>query len=331
MASDNVSLSDEKMRRKRVDRLKKIIIITVLLMIIIPTLLCVILFIRISAMNKEIKDMKSVLASLEKRYEDTYPLNDDKVMDTVMETEEETFGKANADTIIPNSRPVTDEKSEVSMVEEALSEGRKVVYLTFDDGPSKNTGKILDVLKKYNVKATFFDIKNPYYDEYVKRAFAEGHTIAMHTLTHDYTNVYSSVDNFKKEVNSIREYLEALTGEAPFIFRFPGGSSNSHTKIPITEFIKYLDSREIVYYDWNVSSGDGGMGQQTPEQIYDNVMKGIESQDISVVLLHDSEFKNTTIEAMPMIIEKLQEMKALILPITKDSSPVQHNINQEGF
>jgi peptidoglycan N-acetylglucosamine deacetylase len=216
--------------------------------------------------------------------------------------------------------------SDSEKIDNALAEGRKVVYLTYDDGPSANTEKLLDVLDQYGIKATFFVIKTPEYGEYVKEIVTRGHTLAMHSTTHDYRHVYESYDSFKEEVDVLSNYLTELTGFTPFAFRFPGGSSNQQTTLPIQTFIKYLDEKNIVYYDWNVSSGDGGSKELTVDEIYNNVIRGVEGKDISVVLMHDSEYRETTLQATPRIIEKLQEMDALILPITEDTVPVHHNI-----
>ena len=184
---------------------------------------------------------------------------------------------------------VVKELSDSEKIDNALAEGRKVVYLTYDDGPSANTEKLLDVLDQYGIKATFFVIKTPEYDEYVKEIVTRGHTLAMHSTTHDYRHVYESYDSFKEEVDVLSNYLTELTGFTPFAFRFPGGSSNQQTTLPIQTFIKYLDEKNIVYYDWNVSSGDGGSKELTVDEIYNNVISGVEGKDISVCLLYTSD------------------------------------------
>lgn len=333
MSTEKVELSESQKRRKRIDLYKKIIITTIFVLIILPTILCIMLFCKFNNVNKEIAELRKEVSGIDKLIqidennkdstvepEKDKEVEPEKETETIKEKEPEKAetGAANADTV---------KKSEKELVEEALKEGRKVVYLTYDDGPSCNTGKLLDVLKKYGVKVTFFLIKTPEYEEYVKRLVEEGHTLAMHTETHDYEHVYRSLQTFKEEVDGIRTYLKNATGVKPFVFRFPGGSSNTTTKVPISTYIDYLDSQKIVYYDWNVSSGDGSSGELTVEEIYNNVIKGVEANDVSVVLMHDSEYKGTTLKATPLIIEKLQGMDALILPITADTVPIHHNIN----
>ena len=233
-----------------------------------------------------------------------------------------------SDTADAETQPaVTEAETDAqTTVEEALKQGRKVVYLTFDDGPSDNTDALLDVLAEHNVKATFFVNGHEGYEEALNRIVNEGHTLALHTYTHDYAHVYESVESFAQEVESLQDYLEKTTGVRPHIFRFPGGSSNSQAPLPISQYIDYLNKNNLVYFDWNVSSGDGGDGLSR-KQVYDNVMKGISGQDISVVLMHDATYRMTTFEAVPDIIEKLQEQNALILPITADTQPVHHNVN----
>ena len=185
---------------------------------------------------------------------------------------------------------------------------------------------MLDVLAEHNVKATFFVNGYEGYEEALNRIVNEGHTLALHTYTHDYAHVYESVESFSQEVESLQDYLEKVTGTRPYIFRFPGGSSNSQAPLPISQYIDYLNKNNLVFFDWNVSSGDGEDGLSR-KQVYDNVMKGIAGQDVSVVLMHDATYRMTTFEAVPDIIEKLQEQNALILPITADTQPVHHNVN----
>lgn len=331
MNSDEDKFSAQDARRKRINLYKKIIIYTVVTMILLPTVLCIVLFCRVSRMSDEISELKSMIAAMEKASDTadnvTEPVREEQ---TDKESEAETDGTMYVRPV--ESRPAEQETTsgegsmERILVQNAVAEGRKVVYLTIDDGPSANTDRLLDVLKKYDVKVTFFVISNPKYEAAYSRIVSEGHTLAMHTFSHDYETVYGSLDNFIDEVEKLRTYLKDVTGVTPYIFRFPGGSSNSMTKLPITTFIKYLDKSDTVYYDWNVSSGDGGSIQLTSEQIYNNVISGIEKNQVSVVLLHDSEYKETTLEAIPAIIEKLQEMNALILPITSGTEPVHHNI-----
>src|SRR5699024_5238173 len=103
----------------------------------------------------------------------------------------------------------------------------KAVYLTFDDGPSENTGRILDILKQYNIKATFFVTgNNQEHDDMIKRAFDEGHSIGLHTYTHDYASVYASEEAYFDDLKKISDLVESIIGQKSYLIRFPGGSSN---------------------------------------------------------------------------------------------------------
>ena len=132
------------------------------------------------------------------------------------------------------------------------------MYLTFDDGPSARTLEILDILKEYNIKATFFilsDEKETSRD-IVKRIYDEGHSIGVHSSSHAYEKIYKSVDHFLSDFEICLEYIKDITGEAPNIFRFPGGSVNSYNKDICKELTDEMTRRGFTYFDWNVSGED---------------------------------------------------------------------------
>lgn len=207
------------------------------------------------------------------------------------------------------------------------TEGKgKKVYLTFDDGPSANTDEILDILNSYGVKATFFvNGKNEsLYADYYQRIVNEGHTIAMHSYTHSYSDIYSSVDAFMADTVRLRDYIERLTGAVPDIYRFPGGSSNTVTEIDILEFARALNAEGIVYFDWNVSSNDASSVLRTADEIYDSVISGVKKKDTPVVLMHDLQSKVTTVEALPRILEYLVDNGYEVTALDSSVKPVQH-------
>ena len=205
------------------------------------------------------------------------------------------------------------------------------VYLTFDDGPSAETDRILDILKEYNVKATFFVIGKT--DENSVKAYQriveEGHTLGMHSYSHQYAQVYASQEAFEDDLTSLQDYLFSITGMESTFYRFPGGSSNKVSKIPMSDLIQCLKERNITYFDWNVSSGDASGTQLSSQTIINNVMNGSNGLHKNyVVLFHDSAAKKTTVDALPEIIEQILAMEhTQILPITGDTEPVQHRIN----
>ena len=204
--------------------------------------------------------------------------------------------------------------------------GRKKVYLTFDDGPSPNTTKILDILDQYGVKATFFTICSPgeENEESLKRIVSSGNTLAIHSVSHEYSQVYASVDSFKEDVLGMQQWLYEQTGVTTWFYRFPGGSSNKVANCDISDCINFLNEQGFVYFDWNVSSGDASAKCVDKDTIVQNVLSEIGSREEYVVLMHDAGAKTTTVEALPEIIEYLQANDYMILPITVNTKPVQH-------
>ena len=187
-------------------------------------------------------------------------------------------------------------------------ENKKIAYLTFDDGPSANTVKILDFLKANNIKATFFVLEKQGYDDLYKRIVDEGHAIAIHSSTHDYAEIYKNVDAFMADVKSLSDHIKDLTGVETKILRFPGGSNNrvSH-----------------VYYDWNVDSQDAAKGLQDTNVIVDSVLSQAKHNNNAVILMHDAAAKTTTVEALPAIVEGLKEQGFVFDALTTDSEPVK--------
>ena len=210
--------------------------------------------------------------------------------------------------------------------------GSKNVYLTFDDGPSAYTSKLLDVLKKYNVKATFFVTSQNTtkgYDDMIKRAYDEGHTIGIHSYTHSYSYIYTSVDNYFEDLTNMQNKIYNLTGYKSMIVRFPGGSSNTISKNYdggshiMSNLAKMLTAKGYRYFDWNVLSGDAGETTDT-KKIIKNVTSSLKSTS-SVVLQHDT--KDFSINAVEEIIKYGLENGYNFLPLTMDSPRVEHSIN----
>ena len=334
-------------RRKRINLYKKIIVILILTMILLPTLLCIVLFFKINSLQKEVTELQALMnsntaqgvtATASLNDETGHPMEPSSLIplpetEAVSETETSTAeaGNEEMDSLLPGetevlTEPETELFDEQALIAEALSEGRRVVYLTFDDGPSANTENLLDLLDEYEVKVTFFVNYHEGLENEYTQIVERGHTLATHSYSHQYTSVYGSYDGFVNEVESLRTYLLETFGYDTCFFRFPGGSSNSQTKIPIRTFIDYLDSKNIVYFDWNVSSGDGGSNISESE-VYNNVINGVNRNEVSIVLMHDSTDHLSTYEALDDILNTLQNMNALILPITEQTVPVHHNVN----
>ncbi len=188
------------------------------------------------------------------------------------------------------------------------NDGSKVCYLTFDDGPSNNTLKILDILKRYNIKATFF-VMNTDKIDYLKKIHEEGHTIGLHTFSHNYSQIYSSPTAFFDDLQKIMNKVEAITGVKSTIIRFPGGSSNQVSKKycngVMTTLVGEVVKRGYSYFDWNVDSQDASGNNVSYTRIKDSVIGGSGNKQSICVLMHDSSAKGTTVTALPYIIEGL--------------------------
>lgn len=222
------------------------------------------------------------------------------------------------------------DKDEISWIDEKEQTDQvwdKKVYLTFDDGPSRNTNRILDILKEYDVKATFFVVGKTD-EESIKayqRIVSEGHTLAMHSYSHKYAEVYASEESFIMDLEQLQEYLYQITGVWPRYYRFPGGSSNAVSRVDMQELIQYLDENDITYFDWNIASGDAVSDILSAETITKNCVSEIDGQPESMILMHDALEKNTTVEALPQIIEQIRDRgDAVFLPITDETIPIQH-------
>lgn len=303
--------------RKRVQRLKKMIIGIVAAGIVIPLLCCVYLFCRLHTIDGTLKTLEQRLDELDIRNQELQTLLQQlqEQKSTPVQTPQIQEDSSGAEA----SEPVAEESSGQEEIHK--------VYLTFDDGPSIYTNDILDILDSYNVKATFFVVgkEETNAEEALQRIVDEGHTLGMHSYSHKYKELYESMDSFTQDFARIRDYIYQATGEESVCYRFPGGSSNTVSEIDMHDFIDYLDSQGVEYYDWNVSSGDGGSMKLSTDTLLENCTKDIDTRDTSIILLHDSAEKPTTVEALPDIIENiLARPDTVILPITENTRPIHH-------
>lgn len=208
----------------------------------------------------------------------------------------------------------TTVKRKIEVIKKIGSEHQsdeKVVYLTFDDGPSENTQKIMDILARYNVKATFFVTgRNQKYNYLIKDAYNAGHTIALHTYSHDYQTVYASVDDYFDDLNKVGQMVKNEIGFVPHYIRFPGGSSNTISRKYCQGIMSTL-TKEVVekgyqYYDWNADSTDASGNHVAVDKLIRN---GTLCHDNNVMILcHDAQAKDTTVQALPSIIEHYQSL-----------------------
>lgn len=201
-----------------------------------------------------------------------------------------------------------------------------VIYLTFDDGPSAYTRKLLDVLAKYNVKATFFVVNTGYIDV-IADIVAQGHSIGIHSITHNFNQIYASEEAYLNDLYGMQEIIRQKTGVTTTLMRFPGGSSNLASSFNpgiMRRVVPLVQEKGFQYFDWNVSSGDGG-GVWTEDAVYWNVINGVSTKSVSVVLQHDS--KSFSVDAVERILIWGLNNGYTFLPLTPDSPGAHHRIN----
>lgn len=211
------------------------------------------------------------------------------------------------------------------------SNGKSIAYLTFDDGPSSITHSVLDILKKYNVKATFFVINSGNYNkETLQREVNEGHTIGLHAYDHNYAIAYKDDNSYLDGIDKLRAKVKADTGFDSHYIRFPGGSSNTiskrYSKGIMSRITKTAKQRGYKYYDWNVDDDDAGRAR-TADDCYNNVIKELRPNRSNIVLMHDFGTNKKILEALPRIIEYCQKNGYKMLPIDDNTPEIHHGIS----
>ena len=221
------------------------------------------------------------------------------------------------------------EETRVVRVTPKPIETGKTIYLTFDDGPSRTiTPSVLQILKEENVKATFFIINHDDSLNYlIRQAYEDGHTIAIHSYTHNYRQIYASEEAFFEDLRLMSEKLEGITGVKPTITRFPGGSSNTVSRFNpsiMTRLAKELTNKGYIYFDWNIGSGDAG-GVSSAYEVYQNVTSSLHS-GTNVVLMHDYESNYYTLNALRDIIHYGKNNGYTFSNITETTPQIKHRI-----
>lgn len=210
---------------------------------------------------------------------------------------------------------------------QAVPPNGKVIYLTFDDGPGPYTDQLLDVLAKYDVKATFFVVNTGMISK-AERIAKEGHTVAIHTMSHRYQQIYASDEAYFADLYGMQEIIEKYTGQKTMLLRFPGGSSNTvsknYSKGIMTRLTAKLPELGFRYFDWNVDSKDAG-GAKTSEQVLANVIAGIGNKSVSIVLQHD--IYRYSVDAVEGIILWGLANGYTFAPLTEGSPVCQHDVN----
>ena len=211
---------------------------------------------------------------------------------------------------------------------EPVTPEEKTIYLTFDDGPGPCTARLLDVLDRYGVKATFFvTAQDPRYFDQIGRAFRAGHSIGVHTSSHNYNTIYASEYAFFEDFFNMEEIIKEQTGEYTRLFRFPGGSSNTVSNFNpgiMSRLTRAMHDMGYQYYDWNVSSGDAGQTTKT-DQVIKNIKEGCAQRRASVVLQHD--IKDYSVSAVESVIQWGLENGYSFKALQLDSPSAHHGVS----
>jgi len=229
---------------------------------------------------------------------------------------------------------VTDNAGNSAMVErtvvvkqpETIIPEGKVIYLTFDDGPGKYTNDILEILNKYNIKATFFTCGNGQ-PKLVTKIHEQGHTVGIHCRSHDYNVVYASEEAYFEDLFAMQSLIYECTGVMTTLVRFPGGSSNKVSSFNpgiMTRLTEQLEQRGFQYFDWNVSSGDSGT--KDTEVILEKMISGVKKRNWSIVLQHP-EVKEYSMKALEEFIIWAQENGYSFLTLDNTSPRAHHSVN----
>lgn len=305
MTGNTVHAAEAAYRKKRVKRIKKIIVGTAIVLLLLPTIMCLFLLVKVHSLEKQIETITKV--------------SDSGVVKAQEKEVKTTKAPKKATTADATIKPTDDTTT-------------KKVYLTFDDGPGSQSGKILDILKKNHVKATFFVTgkEDASSKKIYQRIVKEGHTLAMHSYSHIQDVIYDSKEAFEKDLKQINRCLYEATGVHTKFYRFPGGSSTQNTSLPIQNFIDVLKKNHYLYLDWNVISPDINNANATKEQVVTGVMQGVDAYDTAVVLMYDVADKPMTVKALPSIIKQIKAKNYELLPVDESMILIQHNNgNQE--
>ena len=222
---------------------------------------------------------------------------------------------------------VTDSSGNTASVTRTVTVCRGIVYLTYDDGPSRYTERLLEILDEYGAKAAFFLVHDTRYIEIAALEAAAGHTVAIHSLTHDYEKIYASEEAYFEDLYAMQQIIQEYTGQKSMMVRFPGGSSNTvswRNKGIMTRLTKLVEEEGFHYFDWNVGSHDAS-DDTSWEESAQNVIRGITCQRVSVVLMHDS--RASSIKATREILEWGNYNGYLFLALPYDGPGCHHRIN----
>ena len=299
------------------------------------------------AKNETINTSQTIASTSQQEVQNTTQKNNSETDTTKLNTKNETTNnitttpsqtqnKTTENKILENktteSKPANTEKeNKATTSQTSTSNEKSIAYLTFDDGPSSITHSVLDILKKYNVKATFFVINSGNYNKAtLQREVNEGHTIGLHAYDHNYAIAYKDDNSYLDGIDKLRAKVKADTGFDSHYIRFPGGSSNTiskrYSKGIMSRITKTAKQRGYKYYDWNVDDDDAGRAR-TADDCYNNVIKELRPNRSNIVLMHDFGTNKKILEALPRIIEYCQKNGYKMLPIDDNTPEIHHGIS----
>ena len=340
-------------RRRRVKIIKKVIIGIIIFCLLMPTVLSLILMVKVASLQSRVEELsqeraagQSVSANANVDENADTPLSGgpsltDAPTSSAVEGNDANVSSdttassdpaASSDTTV-SSDPAASSKSAASDNGSAATpgavtgEGTNKVYLTFDDGPGTQTEKILDILKKENVKATFFVTgkDDSYSRKIYKRIVDEGHTLGLHSYSHIYENIYASASAFRKDTKKEYDLIYEITGQYPKFYRFPGGSGSEKMEVPLQELTAVLDEFQLQYIDWNIISMDAVNPGADKEDIARGIVEAAQQYASSVVLMYDTADKPKTVKALPLLIRQLKEKNYELLAIDENTALIRHN------
>ena len=339
---------------------KHLILTVTALLIIVPTVMCIILAVDNAKKSAEIDRLSSYIdeltqssvsseesstenstaepSSSESNPKEEPPATDTEVSALPETTESQVSAPEqttavqttsdNPDPQPPQSVPVTDytelyPELYAKRYEGEYEDSENTVYLTFDDGPSVLTANLLYYLRQENVKATFFVVpeRTELCYSMLKEISDAGHSIGIHSASHDYEKIYASVDAFLDDYNEAYQMIVEATGKAPEIYRFPGGSINDYNSDTRNEIIEEMNRRGFTYFDWNVDSNDWqGIGWT---ELYTDTLNAAEELTSPVILFHNTGDRDNTILVIEDVIKALKNKGYKFGCLTQKTKPVQ--------
>lgn len=275
--------------------------------------------------KKELEEQKSQSDELNQKLEQAQKAN--QKLENENKHYKKEIEKLNAEKKAEVDKLIAEENSPQSKYPAAT----KVCYLTFDDGPSDNTLEILKILKKYDAKATFFVIGSNSKLEYLPKIVKAGHAIGLHSNTHDYSKIYKSTNAFFKDINKLSARIEKITGVKTMLLRFPGGSNNTvsrnHCKGVMSDLTVQVKKKGYAYFDWNVDSQDASGNNVPVSKITKSVLNSAKNKNSICVLMHDTAVKDTTVKALPKILDGLKKQGYKFEVLTEETYGYHFKVN----